>query len=60
MFVLAYEKVRCHPQRIVLAQRAATLVPGYVWWDLAQIDKAPLPAPVKKLLAQLAAPTLFT
>jgi A/G-specific adenine glycosylase len=30
-----------------------------VWWKLADIGAAPLPAPVKKLLAELAAPTLF-
>ena len=58
--VFTHYKLHIHPQRVVLAQRAATLVPGYVWWDLAQIDKAPLPAPVKKLLVQLAQPTLFT
>ena len=27
---------------------------GYVWWDLDKIAEAPLPAPVKKLLGQLA------
>jgi A/G-specific adenine glycosylase len=31
-----------------------------VWWDLADIEAAPLPAPVKKLLGQLGQPTLFT
>ena len=32
---------------------------GYVWWNLADVASAPLPAPVKKLLAQLAEPNLF-
>ena len=57
--VFTHYKLHIHPHRIFLAQRAPT-EPGYVWWELADIDKAPLPAPVKKLLAQLAQPTLFT
>jgi A/G-specific adenine glycosylase len=30
-----------------------------VWWNLATIADAPLPAPIKKLLGQLGAPSLF-
>jgi len=56
--VFTHYKLHIHPHRIILAQRAA-LEPGHVWWDMADIDKAPLPAPVKKLLGQLAQPSLF-
>jgi A/G-specific adenine glycosylase len=57
--VFTHYKLHIHPHRIALAQRRA-VEPGFVWWDLADIEKAPLPAPVKKLLSQLAQPTLFT
>ncbi|MDB5907090.1 MAG: A/G-specific adenine glycosylase [Massilia sp.] len=56
--VFTHYKLHIHPHRIVLAQRAAVET-GYVWWDLADIANAPLPAPVKRLLAQLAQPNLF-
>ncbi len=56
--VFTHYKLHIHPHRIVLAQRAE-VEPRYVWWNLADIAKAPLPAPVKKLLTQLAQPTLF-
>jgi A/G-specific adenine glycosylase len=56
--VFTHYKLHIHPHRIVLAQRAA-LKTGYVWWSLADIANAPLPAPVKKLLTQLVEPTLF-
>jgi A/G-specific adenine glycosylase len=51
-------RLHIQPYRIALAQRAGTPA-GYVWWDLARIAEAPLPAPVKKLLEQLGQPTLF-
>jgi A/G-specific adenine glycosylase len=57
--VFTHYKLHIHPHRIVLKQRAEAEA-GYVWWDLANIEQAPLPAPVKKLLLQLAAPDLFT
>ena len=57
--VFTHYKLHIHPHRIALAQRGE-VEPGYVWWDLADIEKAALPAPVKKLLVQLAQPTLFT
>ena len=57
--VFTHYKLHIHPHKIGLAQRAPAQA-GYVWWDLADIEKAPLPAPVKKLLAQLAAPSLFS
>jgi A/G-specific adenine glycosylase len=51
-------RLHIQPYRIGLAARAGT-PPGHVWWDLATIADAPLPAPIKKLLGQLAAPSLF-
>jgi hypothetical protein len=30
-----------------------------VWWELARIDEAALPSPIKKLLGQLGQPSLF-
>jgi A/G-specific adenine glycosylase len=56
--VFTHYKLHVHPHRVTLAQRGAVAA-GHVWWDLADIANAPLPAPVKKLLSQLAAPTLF-
>jgi A/G-specific adenine glycosylase len=56
--VFTHYKLHIHPHRVALAKRGAP-EPGYVWWDLSDIGQAPLPAPVKKLLTQLAQPTLF-
>jgi A/G-specific adenine glycosylase len=56
--VFTHYKLHIHPHRITLGQRGVAQA-GYVWWDMADIASAPLPAPVKKLLTQLAAPTLF-
>ncbi|HEU4376312.1 MAG TPA: NUDIX domain-containing protein, partial [Telluria sp.] len=57
--VFTHYKLHIHPHKVALSRRADA-EGGYVWWNLADIASAPLPAPVKKLLAQLAAPTLFT
>jgi A/G-specific adenine glycosylase len=57
--VFTHYKLHIHPHRIVLEKRIE-LEAGFVWWDLNDIGNAPLPAPVKKLLTQLAQPTLFT
>ncbi|MEO7494340.1 MAG: A/G-specific adenine glycosylase [Massilia sp.] len=57
--VFTHYKLHIQPVRITLAARGAA-VSGHLWWDLAAIEQAPLPAPVKKLLAELARPTLFT
>ncbi|MES2757879.1 MAG: A/G-specific adenine glycosylase [Pseudomonadota bacterium] len=57
--VFTHYKLHIHPHRIALHTRSQT-ESGYVWWDLANIEQAPLPAPVKKLLTQLAQPTLFS
>jgi A/G-specific adenine glycosylase len=54
--VFTHYKLHIHPHRITLAKLGNT---GSVWWDIRDIENAPLPAPVKKLLTQLAAPTLF-
>ena len=47
------------PFKVALTARSPT-PKDHVWWSLAEIDKAPLPAPVKKLLSELARPTLFS
>ncbi|QJD99646.1 A/G-specific adenine glycosylase [Massilia forsythiae] len=51
-------RLHIHPYRVALRARAAT-PPRCLWWSLAEIDAAPLPAPIKKLLGQLARPGLF-
>ena len=56
--VFTHYKLHIAPYRIGLAKRAE-LDSRYVWWDMARIGQAPLPAPVKKLLGQLAVPGLF-
>ena len=56
--VFTHYKLHIAPYRIGLAGRVS-LDARYVWWDMARIAQAPLPAPVKKLLAQLAMPGLF-
>ena len=56
--VFTHYKLHIAPYRIGLARRAE-MGARYVWWDMAKIEQAPLPAPVKKLLAQLALPGLF-
>jgi A/G-specific adenine glycosylase len=56
--VFTHYKLHIQPHRILLTERAET-ENGFVWWDLAEIERAPLPAPVKKLLVQLAQPNLF-
>jgi A/G-specific adenine glycosylase len=56
--VFTHYKLHIHPYRIALNSRGETRT-GYVWWDLARIEEAALPAPVKKLLGQLGQPSLF-
>jgi A/G-specific adenine glycosylase len=51
-------KLYIHPYRIALASRGE-ISSSYVWWDLARIDEAALPSPIKKLLGQLGQPSLF-
>ena len=52
-------KLNIQPFRVALTQRHA-LPDGYLWHDMDTIDQAALPSPVKKLLAQLALPSLFS
>ena len=56
--VFTHYKLHIAPFRVTLAQRAP-LEARYQWWKLSEIAVAPLPAPVKKLLSELAAPSLF-
>nr|WP_208296837.1 A/G-specific adenine glycosylase [Massilia sp. CCM 8734] len=56
--VFTHYRLHIAPFQVTLAQRAPLAAP-YLWWDLARIDSAPLPAPVKKLLLDLSAPSLF-
>lgn len=52
-------KLHIAPYRVTLARRGE-LDARYAWHDMARIEQAPLPAPVKKLLAQLATTNLFS
>lgn len=56
--VFTHYKLHIMPYRVGLASRRCT-PDGYLWWKLAGIADAPLPAPVKKLLGELATPKLF-
>ena len=56
--VFTHYRLHIAPFKVALAQRAAT-AQRHVWWKLADIARAPLPAPVKKLLSELGRPTLF-
>ena len=51
-------KLHIAPFAVTLAARADA-DPRYQWWDMATIGAAPLPAPVKTLLLDLAQPNLF-
>jgi A/G-specific adenine glycosylase len=57
--VFTHYRLHIAPFKVALAKRAAT-PDSHLWWDLADIERAPLPAPVKKLLSELARPTLFS
>jgi A/G-specific adenine glycosylase len=56
--VFTHYKLHIRPMRVALTERAATPA-GCVWWRLADIGTAALPAPVKTLLTELAQPSLF-
>jgi A/G-specific adenine glycosylase len=56
--VFTHYRLHIAPFQVSLSRRAPLAAP-YLWWDLARIDSAPLPAPVKKLLLELGAPSLF-
>jgi A/G-specific adenine glycosylase len=51
-------KLHIHPYRIGLQSRG-DIPARYVWWDLARINEAALPSPIKKLLGLLGQPSLF-
>jgi A/G-specific adenine glycosylase len=57
--VFTHYRLHIAPFRVALAGRGAT-PENYLWWALDEIERAPLPAPVKKLLAELARPSLFS
>ena len=57
--VFTHYRLHIAPFKVALAERGP-LPEGYLWWKLADIERAPLPAPVKKLLLDIAAPSLFT
>ena len=57
--VFTHYKLHMMPFKVVLARRSAA-PPNHLWWKLAEIERAPLPAPVKKLLLELTKPTLFS
>jgi A/G-specific adenine glycosylase len=56
--VFTHYRLHIVPFKVALASRG-TLPEGYLWWKLADIERAPLPSPVKKLLLDIAAPSLF-
>jgi A/G-specific adenine glycosylase len=56
--VFTHYKLHIMPFKVALAERLP-LDTRYQWWKLSEIATAPLPAPVKKLLSELAAPSLF-
>ncbi len=58
--VFTHYRLHMAPWLIRLERRHQVRAPdAHVWWDLADISQAPLPAPVKKLLLQLAEPVLL-
>ncbi len=53
--VFTHYKLHIVPYRITLAQRRMMVAqPDYVWYALDKLAEAPLPAPIKKLLLDLA------
>ncbi|MFD2365456.1 A/G-specific adenine glycosylase [Pseudoduganella sp. GCM10020061] len=56
--VFTHYKLHIAPYRVALSRRADTPA-SHVWWRLSETDAAPLPAPVKKLLAQFGSARLF-
>lgn len=56
--VFTHYKLHIYPHQVTLAARGATPA-GHAWVSMAAIGEAALPAPVKKLLLDLARPGLF-
>jgi A/G-specific adenine glycosylase len=57
--VFTHYKLHILPYQVALSARSATPA-NHVWCKLAEIGEAALPAPVKKLLTELARPSLFS
>ncbi|MFP5392119.1 MAG: A/G-specific adenine glycosylase [Gammaproteobacteria bacterium] len=57
--VFTHYKLHILPFQVGLAARLP-VDERYQWWKLADVATAPLPAPIKKLLSELAAPSLFS
>ncbi len=57
--VFTHYRLHIAPFKVALAARGAA-PERHLWWALADIERAPLPAPVKKLLLDLARPDLFS
>jgi A/G-specific adenine glycosylase len=56
--VFTHYKLHIHPHKVTLSERGATPA-GHVWVGMDAVADAALPAPVKKLLLELARPSLF-
>ncbi len=56
--VFTHYRLHIAPFKVALAARAQAPA-RHLWWQLSDIERAPLPAPVKKLLIDLARPSLF-
>jgi A/G-specific adenine glycosylase len=56
--VFTHYKLHMVPHKVTLAARGAT-PSGHVWVKMSDVGDAALPAPVKKLLIDLARPSLF-
>jgi A/G-specific adenine glycosylase len=56
--VFTHYKLHIHPHKVTLNERAATPA-SHVWVKMDDVADAALPAPIKKLLLELARPSLF-
>jgi A/G-specific adenine glycosylase len=56
--VFTHYKLHIHPHKVTLGERGATPA-GHVWVKMDDVADAALPAPIKKLLLELARPSLF-
>ncbi|MCC2961345.1 A/G-specific adenine glycosylase [Massilia sp. IC2-278] len=56
--VFTHYKLHIFPHKVTPVARPVAPA-GFVWWKLAAIEEAALPAPVKKLLLELGRPSLF-
>jgi A/G-specific adenine glycosylase len=56
--VFTHYRLHIHPHKVTLGERGAT-PEGHVWVKMTDVGDAALPAPVKKLLLELARPSLF-